>query len=151
MATCIKTLLLNAIKADLEGIAAVKSVVLNPIDLPKGDEEALRVSPFLVLVDFPEDNIKRENRLRVAEFLLHVYGFQHSTKASSISADLDELHAQVYSKMANKNCTFKEYCQGLWEVSHNKDTFDENSGQLEDVWRVRYCHAEGDPYTKNPT
>lgn len=149
MASCIKTLLLSSLKTDLAGIPGVKSVTLNPVDLPKADE-ASKVAPFLVLIDYPE-TIEEKNREVRRSFELHVYACVHSDLAENLSSDMDDLAAKIYQLMVDNKSTYYTYCQRRMEISLNKDYIDENTGQLECVWKLTYHHCQNDPYSRNPT
>lgn len=149
MGTCIKTILLNAVKTDLSTITGMKTVSLNPLIMPKGDD-ASKVLPYCDVVDQPETVLVEGNRVRKADFELHLYVYIHSDIPENLSADLDEMHAKVYQKMIDKAATFAQYCQGRAEKSHDKGYMNENSGYIFDVWLIRYAHDKMDPYTQNP-
>jgi hypothetical protein len=144
MPTCIKTLLLNAIVAELKTITALKEVVLNPEDLP---EEADR-HPFCAVVDMPEKTHK-DNRMKRANFTLRIVVWTMSEHAEDKSVDLDEIHAQIHQKLMN-SATIHQYGTLLEEADAEKLFYSELESGLINQYDAQYAHAWGNPYTLNP-
>jgi hypothetical protein len=148
VATAIKTLLLNALKADITTISAIKSVSLNPMTLPKGDDFT-KNRPFACLIDMPENPIE-DNRYRQATFDLVVVVYVHADLYENMTTDLDEMHALVYQKMLSPAAMHREYSVRTKEKASEKMFFSEYEGCILDTYEITYKHVRGNPYTINP-
>ncbi|MDD5348238.1 MAG: hypothetical protein PHT59_06475 [Candidatus Omnitrophica bacterium] len=149
MATAIKTLLLNALKADVTAITAYKSVSLNPMTLPKGDDTT-KTRPFACIIDMPEDEIVEDNRYRQASFDLTVISYLHVDLYESLSTDLTEAGALLYQTLVSPNATHRGYSVRIKEKADEKMFFSEYEGCMINTFRITYKHARGNPYIINP-
>jgi hypothetical protein len=144
MPTCIKSLFLAAIVAELKTLTVFKDVVLNPVDLP---EEASR-HPFCAVVDMPERS-RKDNRMKRADFTLRIVVWTMSEHEGDVSPDLDEIHAQIHQLLVNST-TIHQYGTLMEEADAEKLFYSELESGLINQYNAQYAHAWGNPYLLNP-
>lgn len=150
MAKCIKSLLLAAIKTEIESLipAVLKTVTFNPVVKPVG-ADADKQRPYCVLIDEAE-TVKEDNLYRLATFRLLIATITWSETPAEISEALDEVQAKIHGRMRTPGLAFKEFCQHVKELDPEKMFLNDNEGLVITPYQITYKHVLGDAYSINP-
>lgn len=146
MSLPVKTLLMNAIKSDLESIKMVQTVVINPVVLPKPDTG--QSWPILCVSDEPEA-ITKVNVVQRCKFSLWIEGWQWTDKEFDMSADQDELKAQIEMVMLNTNSSYRQYCIKVDQISFERHFENMNMHAIISKYELYYQYLYGNPYQLN--
>ena len=140
----IKTLVLRALKAMIETIVDVGSVVAHP---GKGIELETAKYPVVFMIDDPETK-KDNNRVTMISMPLQLDIYLKDQEVS-FSDQADWVQALIEQKFAAGSVDFRAY--GLvitpdMETTGVKEYIDEFLGKLTLRFNVQYAHLRGNPF-----
>jgi hypothetical protein len=149
MAICIKTQILKEFEQLMNSIFIIKTVKINPVEIPHADDLSLR--PICCIFDDDETNIKIINRYREAEFQLMLETWLHCDKSDDMSAALDEMQAQQYKAITNVDSisSYRPLVKTIIEKPFKKVYANDHDCALLYPFDIVYRYIVGDPYTLN--